>query len=125
MRTKQGVDLNGFDWEVMKEAIDYADIFNIIHGFDHGCVITSALDGDHMHGSLHYVGRAMDLRTRHLKPHQRIAYSRFMSYMLRDDFDIVLENSHMHVEYDPKEKPHGIPDFAQIGEEDGFPNISK
>ena len=49
--------------------------------------VTSIVDGKHSRGSLHYVGYAFDCRIRDLSP---------------DQLDIVVEDDHIHVEYQPK-----------------------
>ena len=66
-------------------------------------VVTSAQDGNHMKGSKHYSGEAMDLR---IWQFQTEAKQRQVVEMLKDclgeNYDVVLESTHIHVEYDPK-----------------------
>lgn len=71
------------------------------------CVITAAEDGNHMKGSLHYAGRALDLRSKHLD----VKAQQFVMEDLREglgkDWDVLLESpglpaEHIHIEYDPK-----------------------
>jgi hypothetical protein len=62
-------------------------------------VVTSANDGTHMTGSLHYADRALDLRVWHLSDPAGAA--RELQRELGDDFDVVHEGTHIHVEYDP------------------------
>jgi len=69
-------------------------------------VITSGLDGVHSHGSLHYVGKAVDAR--------RVDWPEFndvdlaarqrtlIANQIGDDFDVIVEPTHIHIEYDPK-----------------------
>jgi uncharacterized protein YcbK (DUF882 family) len=71
------------------------------HGYD--CVITSGCDGDHMNGSLHYNGNAHDYRI------SNIDISNIGEIMLKEirealgnEYDVILEKNHFHVEYDPK-----------------------
>ena len=61
-------------------------------------VITSGKHGIHGKGSLHYEGKAVDLRTWNV-----IAslVSRLQA-ALGPNFDVVLEKDHIHVEYQPK-----------------------
>ncbi len=66
------------------------------------CVITSGRDSKHGAGSLHYLGHALDLRIRDMT-----AYTATKAYeRLRDrlgaQYDVVLESTHIHVEFDPK-----------------------
>ena len=71
------------------------------------CTVTSILDGAHKSGSLHYLGRAADLRSHHI-PRQRIdEFTRLLRNILGPDWDILLEKfnqeqEHFHVEFDPK-----------------------
>ena len=74
-------------------------------GYD--CVLTSCTDGTHKADSLHYVGLAADLRTKHLPlgPKARVLAQ------LRDrlsplGFEVLYEGAetpqeHVHLEYDP------------------------
>jgi len=62
-------------------------------------VITSGRDGVHMEGSLHYEGKAMDIRfwtvleelTKRIKAKLGVGY------------DVLLEKDHIHIEWDPKQ----------------------
>lgn len=66
------------------------------------CVITSVTDGKHSRGSRHYVGLAADFRTRDMpKAIQNALYSRVVE-ALGTECDVVLEPTHLHVEYDPE-----------------------
>jgi hypothetical protein len=64
--------------------------------------ITSGTDGKHMADSLHYSGNAIDLRCRDINPGMMPAYLAALKERLGPEFDIVLEEDHVHVEYDPK-----------------------
>ena len=66
------------------------------------CIITSARDGKHSTNSLHYVGKALDMRTRDLTDAQIQALAGELREWLGPDFDVVVERTHIHVEYDPK-----------------------
>lgn len=67
---------------------------------DHDMVITSLNDGKHMVGSLHYEGKAADLRIWGLK--DPAAVEKRIAILVGTDFDVILEKDHIHVEYDPK-----------------------
>ena len=66
------------------------------------CVITSITEGKHGKNSQHYKGFAIDFRTRHIpeKFHNQLRVR--TQTALGDEFDVVLEKTHLHVEYDPE-----------------------
>lgn len=68
-------------------------------------MITSGNEGQHMAGSKHYTGDALDLRTNDL-PDQMIEE---ITHDIRDalgpDYDVIAEPTHLHIEYDPKRAP--------------------
>lgn len=63
-------------------------------------VITSANDGKHRQDSLHYKGRALDLRTWHVSGREW-QVAKDLQRALGDDFDVVAESDHIHLELDP------------------------
>lgn len=70
------------------------------HGFD--ATITAGIDGKHMAGSKHYVGLALDLRTNVLLPSQVETVRVELKDALGDDYDVVVEGDHLHLECQPK-----------------------
>lgn len=68
------------------------------------CVITSANDSKHGPNSLHYKGQALDLRTRHLNGQGLQSVYHKLKESLGEQFDVVLEADHIHIEFDVKEK---------------------
>jgi hypothetical protein len=71
-------------------------------------VVTSAEDGTHMEGSLHYDAKALDLRVWDLGDHERAAAQ--IQEILGRDYDVIAEwrvegevevPSHIHAEHDP------------------------
>lgn len=72
-------------------------------GIPHGATITSAIDGKHSRGSKHYSGNAFDVRTFELSDADREKARSMMADRMGEDFDVVLESDHIHVEFDPKE----------------------
>jgi hypothetical protein len=70
------------------------------HGYD--CIITSGIEGDHGHSSEHFKGDAADFRIRHLDEGDEQIIKHDLTEALGFDFDVVLEDTHIHVEYDPK-----------------------
>lgn len=69
---------------------------------DHNCVITSGLEGSHRRGSLHYIGHAFDIRTSAIPEEDRESIRREIAGRIGADFDVVLEATHFHIEYQPK-----------------------
>ncbi len=73
-------------------------------------VITSVNDSKHSDRSLHYEGRAVDLRTRHLPEYEkRPIFEALRATLGPVGFDVVWEdpkgpNQHYHIEYQPKPK---------------------
>ena len=97
MPIKRGVDVSGLKPEIL---IAYVEAQFIWREQATRAVITSGLDGNHMEGSKHYIGQAIDLRTRDLT-NPSLARDK-LSQSLGSDYDVVLESDHIHVEYDPK-----------------------
>lgn len=69
-------------------------------------VVTSWADSVHKKDSLHYSGRAIDLRVHHVPEKFRDAVVSALATSLGPDFDVLWEskdspNEHLHVEYDP------------------------
>ena len=63
-------------------------------------VITSMNDSKHMKGSKHYCGNAADLRIWNVRSPEKVC--RTLGVSLGDDYDVILEHNHIHLEYDPK-----------------------
>ncbi len=68
----------------------------------YGCdlVITSVVDGQHMQGSLHPKGFAVDLRLPDMYGTMPVVMD--LTDALGDQFDIIAEVDHIHIEFDPK-----------------------
>ena len=100
---KAGVDLRGLTPQM---AIAYSIAQQIYHDIaGQHCVITSASDGKHMPDSLHYKGKALDLRTNNLRPEQvHPVFVALKDALHPGQFDVVLEGDHIHVEFDFKEQ---------------------
>ncbi len=63
--------------------------------------ITSGDDGSHSAKSLHWLGCAVDLRTRHLPDTVITRIVTLLKLALSDAYDVVLESTHIHIEWDP------------------------
>jgi len=96
---KPGVSVKGVRAETvfaMNEARAWCDRNGIAF------TITSCTEGKHMEGSLHYSGLAFDFRTRDMSPAMKTACGLSLQEALGEQYDVVLEKSHCHVEFDPK-----------------------
>ena len=60
--------------------------------------ITSVCDGVHKVGSRHYIGFAFDLRTFNLRKVSAIEVGRRLQDALGDNWQVLLESDHLHVE---------------------------
>ena len=96
MRLKHNVSLLGMKPEIVVGMMAAQEVCREL-GVD--LILTSVTDGKHSKGSRHYSGLAFDMRTRHMKD-PKDAHRR-LSEALGEQFDVVLESTHIHVEYDP------------------------
>jgi hypothetical protein len=106
---KNDVIINGAHFDpVMVKIIDVAR--ETAPMLEKGTVwITSANDSEHMEGSLHYENRAFDIRIKNIigaRNHEARLWAERMQVALGDDYDVLLEKDHIHVEYDPQPIPH-------------------
>lgn len=64
-------------------------------------VITSVMEGTHTRASIHYAGGAADLRR---PPSDDVANLLIndLKLALGEDFDVILEGDHIHMEFQPK-----------------------
>lgn len=99
MKIKEGVRLEGVQTPMLFAALA-ADLIWSDHGKD--LVITSGTDGKHSANSLHNCGRALDFRTNYFTVEQRKTVHGELKTALGGEFDVVLEETHIHCEYDPK-----------------------
>lgn len=65
-------------------------------------VVTSWMDGKHIKGSRHYDGLALDFRIWGLTEEQKRLIGAEIAAQIGEEFDIVFEPTHLHVEFDPK-----------------------
>lgn len=100
MEIKTGVSLQGLSLAMRPVLIAAENIWKK-HGIKNGVTVTCGTDGTHSAGSLHYYGYAIDLRTRYFddKTIERVLTD--LTNALSHEYDVVLEQTHIHVEYDP------------------------
>lgn len=95
---KDGVRYEDMHPEVVARKGDIISVFN---NRGYLCVVTSARDGEHMEDSLHYEGRALDLRHRQMPEERKTLICDELRDTLGNDWDVVCEDTHIHIEYDP------------------------
>lgn len=100
MKLKKGVKTAGMQPEIMLAICITKDVY-LKHGRE--LVITSIMDGKHKEGSKHYIGQAFDTRTRYFSNDDRDKVASEIAEALGDDYDVVIESTHLHIEHDPKE----------------------
>lgn len=101
---KEGVLLNGATSWLWSGITLAAPVLGRYTG---SCTITSILDGKHSQGSLHYLGRAADLRSQTVSRPELERCLRDLMEALGPDWDVLLEklgtpDEHFHIEFDPK-----------------------
>lgn len=101
MKLKRGVTLAGIKIE-MRPVLIAADAIWQEHGKK--LVVTSSTGGAHSAGSFHYYGYALDLRSWYFSRKIATEVTRKLRLALGSDYDVVNEGTHIHVEYDPKER---------------------
>jgi len=105
MLIKPGVLLAGLRAEVLLGLLCVMKVFD---KYKYELVITEATGGNHMTGSLHYQGRALDIRSKHITDpvtKARIVFD--CQDALGENFDFILEGEnnlqeHFHLEFDPE-----------------------
>jgi len=95
---KPGVDHRNLSYHITGKYNDIDEVHQNIVGRE--AIITSGRDGRHMANSRHYSGLAIDLRTRDIlfKAEELVEA---LKNKLGNNYDIILEYDHIHLEYDP------------------------
>lgn len=92
---KPGVRIAGMQTEILLAVVIAHELFR---EQAQTLTVTSCTDGVHKERSLHYVGRAVDLRLPTAAKERMVEQ---LAGRLGDEYDVVLEGDHIHVEYDP------------------------
>jgi len=100
MKLKQGVNLTGLRPELII-GLMVADTVCKEHGID--MVVTSLCDSVHSQTSLHYSGAAGDIRTHNMLEQEHKILDKIREN-LPEDFDVILEKDHIHMEFQPRRK---------------------
>jgi hypothetical protein len=82
-------------------------VAEVFRNYDHHFFITSGTDGVHKEKSLHRFGLAVDIdfddENLTLTRGENMAIS--IRLAIGPDYDVVFENDHFHIEYDPESQP--------------------
>ncbi len=97
---KHNVDVRGIQPEILLAIQEAREIYAEFRYF---LTITSVRDGKHSKNSKHYEGLAVDLRTKHMNARDKKLIVTKLTKALGKQYDVVLEKTHLHVEFDPKE----------------------
>lgn len=103
MKIKEGANIQGLHIR-MRPVLKAAD--KIWDDLGEELVITAGLDGEHSAGSLHYYGRAVDMRTRYFDEYDKEEAANLLRRDLGEDYDVIEHTTHIHVEFDPKLEPN-------------------
>lgn len=96
---KYGAKISGMKPEILLGIIIASQVYEK-YNIDY--VITEVSGGKHGRGSLHYVGFAVDTRTRDMNKALQLKITKEVGIALGDEFDVLLEGNHLHVEFQPK-----------------------
>jgi len=104
MKLKGNVRLRGLRPEML---MGHWCVQTVFADRDYRCVVTSANDSGHGHGSLHFGGSALDYRMKHVALGDKGTIVAAVKEALTNEFDVLFEgegtaNEHLHVEYQPK-----------------------
>ncbi len=94
MRLKRGVIVDGVKGEIVAAMMVCAQIYR---DEDVEFVVTSLCDGDHSRNSKHYLGYAVDIRSRLLPNPMNTA--EMIQASLGRDFFVLVEDDHIHIQF--------------------------
>lgn len=100
--TKISANVEKLSKEVEIAVHKSALICKLICGTNYTMTITSGNDGVHMKKSKHYENNAIDIRTRDMENWQKLIVQEKIAKELGRHYDVILEETHLHIEYDPK-----------------------
>lgn len=102
IRIKPGVSIKLLKPQMVPALITANKVLGL---YNEDCWITSGDDGQHGQNSKHYEGLAVDIRTRILPGGSTGLLASHIAGLIGDAlghlYDVVLERTHIHIEYDP------------------------
>lgn len=105
MRYKDGVIMYNMHCEIDRICKDGGPLDQYFHAkLGRDCWVTSGREGKHMRLSLHWKGKAIDVRTWGLTDSEGYIAAADIKKLIGTAFDVIYEEDpdHMHIEYDPK-----------------------
>ena len=99
MMIKHGASVMGVKPETVIGIIVANSVYRQ-HGVN--MVMTCGTDSKHSKNSLHYCGLAFDIRINGIPGYKIEKIVHDLTESLGDEFDVVLERNHIHVEYQPE-----------------------
>ena len=99
MKIKSGVRLTGLQPQMVLAAIIAEGVYR---KYNVEFVITSGVEGNHSGTSRHYLGYAIDTRTRDFRHAHIPKVLRDLKEALGDDFFVIFEKNHFHISFKPK-----------------------
>ena len=100
LKFKADVKIRGIRSELLAGLMVCDDVYR--DWATNSMTVTSVVDSRHSETSLHYDGAAADLRTRNVSPENWASLTAALKEALTDEFDVVLEADHIHLEFQPK-----------------------
>ena len=99
MKIIDRVDLAGIQPEIIIAVIICNDVLN---SYGEEMTITSCKDGEHIRSSKHYIGHAIDIRTIDIPDDTLMYIYDEIKRKLSIQYDVILGENHIHIEYDKK-----------------------
>lgn len=105
MRYKEDVIMYNMHRQIDRICLDDGPLDQYFHAkLGRDCWVTSGRNGRHMKRSLHWKGRAIDIRTWGLSDPEGYIAAKDINKLIGSDFDVIYEEDpdHIHIEWDPK-----------------------
>jgi len=80
--------------------------------FKRDLILTSVTDY-HKPPSLHSKGQAFDMRTWGMNGEDQTRFKKELENLLGDEYDVVIEEDHIHIEFDPKDVEFDPPSLVE------------
>lgn len=100
-RGTQGASISGIRPESVIGMLVALSLFNEL---EQPFELSSGLEGKHGRNSLHFVGLAFDVTTRGIDQRAHAEITKHLVDRLGDEFDVVYEQSHWHIEFQPENR---------------------